>query len=293
MQGRGRDLVFILGSGRSGSSALTRILSLCDCVIPDKVLPGDKGNPRGFWEPVDATNLNSAFLERHHVALGDPTVCIDTDRVIDDVERENYIERIRSLLVEYPAGPRLIVKEPFINELTDFWFEAARREGFCIKVIIPLRSPQEYAASAAAFAGSSPVVASMVWLKLNLVAERKSRSLPRVFLEYTNLVKDWRSETAKIARTLPLALKPDEEAIDNFVTADLHRQRRNCPIQEAFGNRWISQTYEILLGASRDRPIDVSSLDEIYGAYRACALAFREFVEWSSDKEAGQRVRTY
>jgi len=53
-----RSVIFVLASRRSGSSALTRVLSLCGCTLPRSVIDATEGNPKGFWEPPDADKLN-------------------------------------------------------------------------------------------------------------------------------------------------------------------------------------------------------------------------------------------
>jgi hypothetical protein len=58
-------LLFVLGMGRSGTSALTRVLSLCGAALPPGMLGADAGNPRGYWEPRAALGINERFLYRH------------------------------------------------------------------------------------------------------------------------------------------------------------------------------------------------------------------------------------
>ncbi len=114
-----------------------------------------------------------------------------------------------------------------------------------------------------------------MWLKYNLLAELHSRQFPRVFIEYSSLLEDWRREVARVSRALDLDLAPDAAAVDAFLTPDLHRQRCEGPITEVFGYPWLSDTYTILAEAARDRPLDVARLDEIFRAYRTCERAFR------------------
>ena len=76
--------------------------------------------------------------------------------------------------------------------LSELWFEAARRGGFAIKVAIPVRHPNEVAASLGARDRVSFELSSVLWLKYNLLAERGSREFPRVFVEYSNMLHDWR-----------------------------------------------------------------------------------------------------
>jgi len=66
--------LFVLGMGRSGTSALTRVLSLCGAKLPAGMMGADNGNQRGYWEPRAALLLNRAILERHGSAWWDPSL---------------------------------------------------------------------------------------------------------------------------------------------------------------------------------------------------------------------------
>jgi chlorite dismutase len=45
----------------------------------------------------------------------------------------------------------------------------------------------------------SPTLAGALWLKTNLIAERHTRDVPRVFIDYANLVEDWQREMERIS----------------------------------------------------------------------------------------------
>jgi hypothetical protein len=252
------------------------VLSLCGYALPESVFGAERGNPRGFWEPVEAMKLNVQFLNRHGISLGDPT------RILEDItasEGEQYIAEIRQFLATCPSDRALVIKEPCINEVTDFWFQAARQQGFQVKVIVPIRHPQEYVASANAFAAVPTEAAQAIWLKLNLLAERQSRDVPRAFVEYSNLVADWRAQIARLSQTLSLRINPDATAIDQFLTPELHRQRSSGQIVESFGYPWISRVYSILSRAAEGEPIDTAALDEIFAVFFASARAFRAVLQ--------------
>jgi hypothetical protein len=71
-------LIFVLGMGRSGTSAITRVLSFCGGSLPNRPLGANERNPTGHWEPLDVLNLNEAFLERtaaHRLRLCTSTAC--------------------------------------------------------------------------------------------------------------------------------------------------------------------------------------------------------------------------
>ena len=274
----GKEVVFILGMSRSGTSALTRVLSLCGCALPSSLKEASDCNPKGFWEPLEAAKLNDEFLVRHDATFTDPTLRLQGEWVFAQQETERYIEQIRAFLGHCPQGRPVLIKDARIIALFDFWLRAALAEEFRVKVIVPVRNPMEVAASWAAQAQipASLELRQALWLKYNLLAELHSRQFPRVFTEYSSLLEDWRLQVARISRALDLDLATDAAAeVDAFLTPELHRQRCSDPITEVFGYPWLSDTYAILSGAAQDRPLDGARLDEILRAYRTCERAFR------------------
>ena len=272
----GRDVIFVLGSGRSGTSAITRVLSLCGCGLPPAVSGAAVENPKGFWEPVEGLPTNFEFWSRYTVP-GDPSMVFEDDSALKNEHAEEFVGKIRALLTAWHRGPALVVKCGGLTDLVQFWLEAARRGGFNVKVLIPFRNPQEVLASWGAFEGvsASTELLNATWLKLNLLAERHSRGLPRVFVEYPDLLKDWRTQVRRISSALSLDLKLDESAVDEFLTPSLHRQRSQGPITDTFAYAWISRVYSIFSAAGQNAPVDQDALDEIYAGYRTNERVFR------------------
>jgi hypothetical protein len=125
-----------------------------------------------------------------------------------------------------------------------------------------------------------PELASALWLNFNLLAERDTRDLPRVFVDYANFLDDWRREVKRISVALEIDLDTrDEGAIGEFLTPDLHRQRQSGSVTEPFGTDWISVVYDALCAAARDEPWDQAALDHVYETYRASERGFRTALE--------------
>ncbi len=205
---------------------------------------------------------------------------LQEEGALDADEKAAYIAEIRAFLTALPAAPLVVIKDLNITALSSMWFEAARLAGFDIVTVIAVRHPQEVTASLAAFNRAAPELASALWLKYTLLAERDTRGLPRVFVEYTNLLDDWRRETKRISAALAIDLNTrDEGAIEEFLKPDLHRQRHCGPVTEPFGADWISTVYEALRAAARDEPLDQSALDRVFEAYRASEHGFRTAFE--------------
>jgi hypothetical protein len=269
-------ILFIFGMGRSGSSALTRVLSLCGGTLPADLLGANEGNPLGHWEPKDAVSLNDAFLSGHGTSWFDPTLRLQGEIAFSGEERTAFRNQIKSFLGPLATAPVLLIKEPRITALSALWFEAARQLGLSVRIVIPVRHPAEVVASLAARDGTPPELSSALWLKYNLLAERESRSYPRVFVQYESLLHDWRAEVVRIGAALSLHLSMrDELSVDRFLRQDLRRQRHDGEIYEPFGRGWLSRAYAALSTAARDEPLDPQVLDEIFDAYRSCERGFR------------------
>ncbi len=269
-------IVFVFGMGRSGSSALTRVLSLCGAALPADLVGPNDGNPLGHWEPQDALAINEAFLARHWASWFDPTLRLQAEETFTPEESAAFIDRIKTFLLPLSARPLLVIKEPRVTALSRFWFEAARQLDLSVRIAIPVRHPAEAAASLAARDGASPELSSALWLKYNLLGERESRPYPRVFVEYTSLLGDWRKELSRIASTLSVDLSDrDEAAVTEFLRHDLRRQRHRGEMVDVFGCGWMSRVYGALSAAARDEPVRTAVLDEVFECYRGSEHAFR------------------
>jgi len=272
--------LFVMGVNRSGTSALTRVLSLCGGTLPPGLVGANAGNPLGYWEPRASHRLNYAILRRHRSEWFDPTLRLQGEGAFDADDSAACIAEIKAFLTTLPSAPLVVIKDMNITALSGMWFEAARLAGFDVVTVIAVRRPQEVTASLAALNRASPELATALWLKYTLLAERHTRALPRVFVEYTNLLEDWRREIKRISAALSIDLNTrDEGAIEEFLRPDLHRQRHCGPVTDPFGSGWICAVYEALRAAARDEPFDQSALDSVFEAYRASERGFRTAFE--------------
>jgi hypothetical protein len=267
-------ILFVLGMGRSGTSALTRVLSLCGATLPVGMLGADKGNPRGYWEPRAALQLNERFLYRHGSTFFDPTMRVQDEDGVRDDERAEFVMRIERYLRTLPKAPVVLIKDLHVSVLSGMWFEAARRAGFDVATVIALRHPREVSGSLAKLIGASPELSAALWLKYNLLAELGTRDVPRVYVEYGRFLQDWRREIRRVSALLPLELDA-ADGVDEFLEPDLRREPVGDGLREPFGTDWISVTYEALEAAARDEHWDSSELDRVYKEFSAGERGFR------------------
>jgi hypothetical protein len=268
--------------GRSGTSALTRVLSLCGAALPTGMMGADRTNPAGYWEPRESLLLNRGILDRHGSAWWDPSLRLLEEDVFDAEERAACITKIRAYLEKLPAAPLVVIKDLHIVALQNMWYEAARSAGYDVAAVITMRHPAQVIASLGAAIKASPELTSALWLKGNLLAERHTREVPRVFIDYADLLVDWHREIKRISTALEIDLTPpNAQAINSFITPDLHRQRHCTPVTDRFGTDWMSTVYEAIRAAAQDEPVDTSTLDRVYEEYCASERDFRKALEGS------------
>lgn len=269
-------VLFVLGTQRSGTSALTRVLSMCGGTLPAGMCGADAGNPSGYWEPRDAIMLNETILRRHGSHWCDPTLRLQEEGAFSAEEKSAHIAKIAAYLTTLPAAPLLVIKDPRITSFPALWFEAARQADLGVAAVITVRHPQEVSSSVASW-HVSPTLASALWLKNNLLAERHTRGVRRVFIGYANLVNDWRREMKRISAALAIQLDTaKEDEIDGFLSPSLRRQRYRGPVTDLFGTDWISAVYEALCAAALDEPVDRATLNRVFEQYRAGERDFRQ-----------------
>ncbi len=133
--------ILVAGMHRSGTSALTRTLSLLGCDLPKT-----PSNDPEHWESKVIMNLNDEILASagsawHDWGAFDPGWYASP--VIDE-----FRERAQAVLEgEFGATRLFVLKDPRICRLLGFWVEAIEIFGATPLVVSPIRNPLEVAAS--------------------------------------------------------------------------------------------------------------------------------------------------
>jgi len=256
-------IVFVLGMGRSGSSATARVMSLCGGRLPESLLPPNGSNPTGYWEPSPVVHLNARFLRASGSSFFDTQ--LDQEVSEDTPLGREFVSEIAELLQAYrgtASDAPLILKEPRISVLLPFWLAAVERTDFSPRVVIPVRHPNEVASSLGAWKCLSRAHTAELWLKYNLLAERHTRHLPRVFVSYASLLEDWRREVLAISQALALALTHNDE-VDQFLNSGL---RHTITEDESVLSEtpWLREVYRALVCACRGADVDAELLDAAF-----------------------------
>lgn len=229
-----RDALVVWGMHRSGTSALSRVLSLAGAAMPTDLMKPQADNPTGFWESVRVAQTNESILASLGRSWSDPRP-IPAD-IAGEILAAANAEAARLLAEHWPAEGPIVVKDPRMSRLGQVWLPALRNAGFSPSLILSLRHPEEVAGSLQARNGFSPTHSRLLWLTYTLEAWACEEA-PRAIVRYTDLLSDWRAVLRRLRASLGLALPVSDAAareIDLFLSPDLrHHARDEIPANGA------------------------------------------------------------
>ena len=262
----------VLGMHRSGTSALTRVLSLSGYALPSTLMEAAPDNEEGFWESRPISELNDQLLQQVGSYWDDPFGFSPSNPSASILagHRERAAQLIRD---EFPFASPLVLKDPRITVLYGFWREALREAGYEAVPVIAVRHPIEVAASLSK-RNKFPINKSLlIWLSYQLAAEQATRESPRAFVMYDDLMADWRSCLDGIEQSLGLTLPrrdPDAELqIERFLRPDLRHHVALDQRESAGPNLplWVRDAYEWFKAAASDNAYDPSGLNAAVAEY--------------------------
>ena len=286
-EGNPAKAVVIAGMHRSGTSALSRTLSLVGCDLPGTPMGGDnRGNERGHWESQRIFELNNEILASAGSSWDD-WEAISPGWHASPMHDE-YFEKSRDVLTaEFGSSRLFVVKDPRFCRLMDFWIKVIESCGTTPLVVMPVRNPRDVAASLQHRDAIDPSIGRLLWLRHVLDAEANSRSHRRVTVRFDDLLKDWRGLVMRIGERLQLSWPKMSSAsgldIDDFLTPDLRHHATPADVIESSsqGVRWIAECHDILQRWCDDdeRDSDLATLDEIRSGLNALGPLFGRPIE--------------
>jgi hypothetical protein len=282
--GRPRTAILVSGMHRSGTSAITRVVSLLGAGLPGELIEAKSDNERGFWEGRAVIDLDERVLERFGSWWGG-WQSVDPRRLR---RSKRFLERARKLVrEEFPDTDLIVLKDPRVSRLLPLWQRALDEEGFRCVHVVALRHPGAVAGSLEVRNSLSPTASTLSWLAHNLDAEEHSRKQPHVFVSFENLLGDWRAEMDRVSRALditwPEATDAVAETIDGFIEPDLAHKAPADDQPEAVSA--VAPVYDVLQrwAADEHQPDDEATIDSwrrVFAPVRrprsAVALASRE-----------------
>lgn len=242
--------ILVLGMHRSGTSALTRLLSLMGAWLGDDadlLPPHPVDNPTGYWERRDILIAQDGFLDAAGYAW-DRVADFDLGNVDEHLRQRLQAELTRIVAHFDTAGKVLTVKDPRLCLLLQIWQRVLDNPVF----VVAVRDPREVAASMQH--SHRGVYTShfllALWEKYLRCALQALRGQSALFVSYEHLLADPPAESARLLAAFRAAgIKgihpPSQEKIDAFFDRNLHRSEVQphavlTPSQEALFD-WLAE----------------------------------------------------
>jgi hypothetical protein len=265
----GQVCILVLGMHRSGTSAVTRALSLMGAALPRDVMGANLGNETGHWEPATLVELNDRMLGSVGRSWSD---CRRIDRPIDaDVESSLAYE----IGWQYRGLSPFVLKDPRVCLLVPTYERALAALGAQPVHVLVLRNPIASSASLVKRDGVPAALAQCLWLRYLLEAEAATRGRPRVLVQYDAVIEDWRGALGPVAAmagmNLPASQSLQSLEIEEFLSpARRHHESAPIDVGGELGE-WLADAdaaFNKLVADPSNAPAR-ARLDDIHGALDA------------------------
>lgn len=300
-----KEIVFVLGMHRSGTSALTRALAALGADLGDRLMKPIRGNnEKGFFEDTRFYELNERIQKR----LGqdwDSLAALDPDCLAGPAFSKERREATRFLAERLATEhPFIAIKDPRASTLAPFWRIAAEDVGSEAIFLICVRHPLEVADSLSARDAMAPAKAVHLWAKHLIRAIGDTQGAPRAFARFRDFLDNPEDALDRLAARLAAAGVPiarDENETrsycDQFVESRLyhHHVGDNELQRSGLAPPYILDLYQIANSyceASGDSPLetDGDAWTRIVTAHREREALF-SVIDDEIDVSRDRRIR--
>jgi hypothetical protein len=268
--GSRRQPVVVLGMHRSGTSALGGMLVRLGVQPPESLMAPTKDNPKGYWESTALMQFNNDVLESAGTSWS------DWDQFnpawLDSTAARQFIERLPRLLEqEFADAPLFLVKDPRICRVLPLWRRVMQDMDMAPRFVVPVRHPFEVASSLEARDDFGRNRSYLIWLRHMLDAEHDSRDCQRVFVNYADMLRNWRADADRMSRRLDITWPKwsgsVEADIDAFLTTDLrhHATVDTIPAGSRGVAQWVARAYDAFLALLADEPNSADAYRQLDG----------------------------
>jgi hypothetical protein len=273
--------IIVLGVHRSGTSALTRVISLLGADLPKNLEPPNPSNEAGHWESHDLMVIHDEILSSGGSKWDDWRV-FNPDWYQSPTAGRFKMRILELLRKDFDNSQLFVIKDPRICRFWPIWRDALAEFGASPAIVISVRNPLEVAASLKRRDGFFPAKSYLLWLRHMLDAEGATRDLPRVVVSYDALLEDWQNVIAtlgpRVGVSWPRRGAMSEIEIERFLATRL-RHHVIAPEQLAAKPEvvdWAKESYAALiqLAATPEDNATMARLDEIRTEFEKASMAF-------------------
>ncbi|MBV5275601.1 MAG: glycosyltransferase [Lamprocystis purpurea] len=263
----------VLGMHRSGTSAMTRALSVFGVYLGDQLLPAQKDNEKGFWEDKDVNALNEELLK--HLGSTWDSLGSDFEKRLAEESVVPFRQRAIELLRKKTSGIDWFgIKDPRLSRLMPFWKPVFAELDLDVRCILMIRNPLSVAASLVKRDGISKEKALYLWLLHTLSAVVETIGFPRTVVEFDRLMAEPESELHRVASDLGISERLDDSKLASFCSSFLDDSLRHThyTLQDLNDDpivpKFVTETFRILSLVAGDKlSIDSAEVSTVLRRY--------------------------
>jgi hypothetical protein len=228
-----KTLILITGTGRSGTSTMSGLLHYLGLSVPGPYLGANESNPKGFFESRWAVKFHKRIAAR--AGINDFDGRPDALRRMQDAITEDDRRALAKFLARFEQDAHVVVKDPRSVWTQALWRQAAVDAGREIRYLSMLRHPAEVVGSRLTYYANQSderkrnhyeTFTVTRWVNGSLINERETRGQQRAFVQYVDLLSDWRAVVKRLNVQWDLTLQtagPGPDAVDEFIDPSLRR----------------------------------------------------------------------
>lgn len=253
--------ICILGMHRSGTSTVSRLINLLGAYLgeeTDLMLPGSD-NPEGYWERNDVVLLHDRILNHLKRSWDSSLPLPDKWYQREDVKpfRDELVELVKK---NFNGQGLWAWKDPRTTILLDIWKDVLNELGVELKCVICVRNPLDVARSLEKRNGFPYDKSFGIWFNYNIEVLKATNGLPRSFITYDNLLKNWAVELNRCASELDIPWPADDseltEKVNTFIRPTLrHSASTTDELIKESAVQPVIKLYELLKETSPELQI--------------------------------------
>jgi len=183
MNDKRQTCILVLGMHRSGTSALTGVLSLLDVYLGSELMEANFANEKGYFENNILYKINDKLLKQINSSWN------DTFYDEEKLEKISGLDELKvALKSEFKYANTFAIKDPRLAYLFPIYKKVLKRLKIDIKIILPYRNPLEVANSLKKRDAMPLEKGMLLWAYHFLMAEKFSRGFERVFVNFDELI---------------------------------------------------------------------------------------------------------
>lgn len=267
--------ILVLGMHRSGTSAVAGAAHLLGAEPPKYLIPTAADNPSGFFEAATMLGVNDWILKAGGSTWFD-CLNFDPDAMSARLRATGIVLVNVSLVREFENASLLLLKDPRLCLLLDYWLPVLRATSITPAALLVLREPNDVIASLVQRDQCPGALTAALWLRYMLAAEHATRDSSRSFIRYDALLGDWRTcmalATTQAQVPWRVAFDAVETQMQRFLDVGLrhHHSAAAPPAPRGSLAALMEETYRALLAiAEDDGDAQRRRLDELRATFTA------------------------